>query len=338
LKAFVTGATGFLGSHLVERLLERGDDVRALVRPTSNTIWLQEKGVGLVHGDVTHPVLLREAVSGADIVYHTAAKVGDWGRWSEFQAATVAGTRNVLRAAAGAGVPRLLHVSTDGVYALSTLSKGVTEESPLEKRFGFLDYYRRAKSLAERAARRCAREGRLNVTIVRPALLLGERDRAMFPGIVAFLKSGSAAYLGDGRNRIPYVYAGDVADACILAATEDRAGGQVYNVVSDEMVTQRDLLETVAEAAGLKPPRRSVPVPLVYSLAFAMEAWCLLARRRRVRPEITRFGVILLGYDYQEDASKIRRELGWEPKTPLREAVRRCVEWSDRRASARAGG
>lgn len=335
MKALVTGATGFLGSHIAERLIARGDAVRALVRPSSGTDFLKRLGVELVTGDVEDPKTLAPAMDGIDVLYHTAARVTDWGPWRDFQRTTVDGTRNVMAAAVQAGVPRVLHVSTDGVYALSVFKSVITEDSPLEKRFGWLDYYRRSKLAAERIARDHAERGHLPLTIVRPGLIFGERDRAMFPGIVAFLKSSSSAYLGRGDNPLPYVYVGDVADACILGATSDAAIGQTYNVVSDEPVTQKLVFDTIADTAGLPRPKRHMPVRLVYSIAMAMEAWCVFARRRNAHPDLTRFAVILLAYDFREDASKLRRELGWAPKVPLAEAVRRCVDALERRP---AGG
>lgn len=327
MKALVTGGTGFLGSHIADQLIARGDSVRALVRATSDTAHLRDLGAELVVGDITEPESLPPALEGIDVVYHAAAHVSDWDPWEDFALTTIDGTRNVLRAAAAAGVPRFLHVSTDGVYALSCLGKGVTEESPLEKTFGPLDYYRRSKLAAEKIVRRRMRKGDIGITIVRPALLLGERDAAMLPATMVFMKSGSAMYLGSGHNQLPYVYAGDVAGACILAVDSEKAIGETYNVVSDEFVTQRDLFAAAAEATGLQPPGRSVPVRAAYALAMAMEAWCLV-RGRRSRPDLTRFGVTLLGLEYKEDASKIERELGWRPTVPLQEAVRRSIEWS----------
>lgn len=335
MNALITGATGFLGSHIAERLVARGDSVRALVRASSDTGFLQQIGVELITGDVTDPRTLAPAMDGVDVLYHTAARVTDWGPWRDFQRTTVDGTRNVMAAAVQAGVPRILHVSTDGVYALSAFKSVVTEDSPLEKRFGWLDYYRRSKLAAERIARDHAERGRLPLTIVRPGLIVGERDRAMFPGIVAFLKGSSSAYLGRGDNPLPYVYVGDVADACILGATSDAAIGRTYNVVSDEPVTQKQVFDTVADAVGLPRPKRHVPTRLVYTIAMAMEAWCVYARRRKTHPDLTRFAVILLAYDFREDASRLRRELGWAPKVPMAEAVRRCVDALERRP---AGG
>ncbi len=326
MKALITGATGFIGSHLVDRLLKGNDTVRALVRGSSDVSYLEERGVELVSGDITDPASLPAAVDGVDVVYHTAAMVSDWDPWRDFEAVTIEGTRNVLEAAAGAGVSRFLHVSTDGVYAHRYLGKRITEETPLETRFAFWDYYRRSKVAAERLAWRYHKDGRLAVAVIRPGVVLGERDRVTQPGIATYLRGKGATYLGSGHNRLPYGYAGDVATLCRLAATEEAAIGQAYNAVSQETVTQRDLFAAIAEEAGLKLPRRAAPVTLAYAAALAMETINVLGGRRS-RPSLTRMAVTMVAADYHEDAGKGERELGWRAQTPMREAVRQAAEW-----------
>ncbi len=337
MRALVTGATGFIGSHLVDRMLQRGDTVRALVRPSSDVSYLEEREVELVRGDITDPASLPAAVDGVEVVYHLAALVGDWGPWRQFRNVTIGGARNVLEAAAQAGVARFLHVSTDGVYAFRYLGKRMTEETPLETRFAWWDYYRRSKLAAERLAWRYHSEGRLAVTAVRPGLVLGERDRATLPGVAMFLRSRSAMFFGDARNRLPYVYAGDVAAGCLLAATNAEADGQAYNLASSETVTQRDLFTAVTEESGLTLPMRSMPVAVAHGIAFAIELSSVLCGRRW-RPPSTRFGITRVAADYIEDAGKAERELGWRARTPMREAVRRAVEWQRARKRQAVAG
>ncbi len=336
MQTLVTGATGFLGSHIADRLIERGDSVRALVRPTSDTSYLESRAEFVV-GDITEPDTLPAALAGVEVVYHAAANVADWGRWSKFKRVTVDGTRNMLRAAANAGVRRFLHVSSDAVYRFDDLARGVDESTRLETHFGPLDYYRRAKTAAEKVARRAHERGRVPVTIVRPALILGERDAAMLPGLVVFLKSSTAAYMGNGRNRLPCIHAGDVADLCIRAATTEEALGETYNAVNEEHVTQRDLFDAAAESAGIDAPRRSVPLRVLYTFAAVTEA---IARLRgwSHHPDLTRFAVNLMGLDYIEDNSKARTELGWRAEVGMREAVRRSVEWTRERKREPATG
>ncbi len=280
-----------------------------------------------MEGDVTNATSLPTAMEGIEVVYHAAALVTDWAPWSEFRSVTINGTRNMLKAAAAANVGRFLQVSTDGVYRYADLAKGVHEESPYEEKFGWLDYYRRAKTAAEKIARRHHRNGRLAVSIVRPALILGERDAAMLPGVMQFLKGSSSAFIGSGDNRLPCVYAGDVADLCIRAATDEKATGQIYNAVSDEYVTQKDLYQAVADVSELPMPKRALPMLAIYALAAGMEARARV-RGWEHRPDLTRFSVNLLGLSYHEDPSKAMRQLGWTPEVTMQEAVKRSVEWS----------
>jgi nucleoside-diphosphate-sugar epimerase len=337
MQVLVTGATGFLGSHISERLVARGDSVRCLVRPTSRTRYLETLGVELIEGDVTNATSLPAALEGVDVVYHAAALVTDWAPWSEFRSVTINGTRNMLKAAATANVGRFLHVSSDAVYRYADLAKGVHEESPYEARFGWLDYYRRSKTAAEKIVRRHHRNGRLAVSIVRPALILGERDGAMLPSIMQFLNGSSAAFIGRGYNRQPCVYAGDVADLCIRAATGEDAAGEIYNAVSDEYVTQADLYQAVVDVTELQMPKRSAPMRAFYVRAAGMEGRARL-RGWDHRPELTRFWVNLLGLSYHEDPWKAMRQLGWSPEVTMREAVKRSVEWSRSRRREPASG
>jgi nucleoside-diphosphate-sugar epimerase len=330
MQTLVTGATGFLGSHIADRLIKRGDSVRALVRPTSDTSYLESREAELVVGDITEPETLAAALAGVDVVYHTAAHVSDWGPWGDFKQITVEGTRNMLRAAANAGVGRFLHVSSDNVYRFDDLARGVDESARLETHFGPLDYYRRAKTAADRIARRAHERGRVPVTVVRPGLILGERDAAMLPGLIAFLKTSTAAYMGNARNRLPCIYAGDVADLCIRAATTPEALGETYNALNEEHVTQREFFDAACEMAGVDTPRRTIPLRVLYAIAAGMEAVARL-RGWSHHPDLTRLAVNLMGLDYIEDNSKARAELGWRAKVGMREAVSRSVSWAHER-------
>jgi nucleoside-diphosphate-sugar epimerase len=250
-----------------------------------------------------------------------------------FESVTIGGTRNVVAAAVRTGA-KLLYVSSDAVYALRALKNVVTEKSPVERTFAWFDYYRRAKALAEQIVRRAIEQDQIEASIVRPGLLLGERDQAMFTGMMSFLKSGMSVYIGSGHNRLPYVYVGDVAEACIQAATRPATVGEIYNVASDESVTQRDLLQAIANATGLNQPRRSVPVSVMNAIAFALEIASVVTGRRS-RPAVTRYGVALMGLEYREDITKIRNELGWEPMVRLKEAIDRTVCWRESQCNSR---
>jgi len=327
MKALVTGATGLIGSHMVDRLLQRGDSVRALVRPTGDTSYLKTLDVELVPGDICDPASLRDAVAGVEAVYHAAAMVSDWGPWSAFAAGTIEGTRNMLEAACAAGVPRFLHVSTDSVYPTRPKLKGITiaEDYPLEKHPPAWDYYQRSKLAAERIAWDYHNSARIQLSAVRPTLVLGERDRSIIPEILAYLRAGRAVYVGRPEGRWHCIYAGDLAEACILAATREEAIGQVYNLGA-EALTQREFFAAVAEEIGVSPPRRTLPFWPIYLYGALSETWARFTRSSR-RPTMTRFGALTLAQDYILDTTKIERELGWKAQVSVREAIRLSIEW-----------
>jgi nucleoside-diphosphate-sugar epimerase len=183
----VTGATGLLGSHVCEQLIASGERVRALVRPTSDTTLLRTLGVELAVGDLHDRTSIERAVAGADVVYHCAARVGDWGTWSQFQKEVVTSTRNVADACRAAAVGRVLHVSSVAVYGHPRPRAGVvTEDEPLGQRAGPWEHYCRAKIMAEEVARQTVP----HVTIVRPSWIFGPRDRHSLPRLLRALRAG----------------------------------------------------------------------------------------------------------------------------------------------------
>src|SRR3990170_313861 len=193
MKALVTGATGFIGGHIVDSLLAAGHQVRGLARNTEKAARLRDLGVEATMGDLTDIASLRAAARGVDTVFHAAAKVTDWGPWPEFEAATVLGTEQALQAAVDAGVRRFLHVSTVGVYddrALVSAGGRAGEDTPLTTGAdGSWGFYAKSKMLAEKAAFRYHNEGKLIVSAIRPAWVYGPRDESIFPRLVQFLKS-----------------------------------------------------------------------------------------------------------------------------------------------------
>ena len=209
----VTGATGLLGSHIVEQLTRAGEPVRALVRPTSDTRQLDEWGTQKVLGDVTDPASLADALQGVQTVYHAAAQVGDWGPWSSYVAVTIDGTRNMLAAARDASVSRFLHISSISAYGHPDGEGLVLDESaPLGVKLHKWSYYSRAKVEAEKLAWAAHEAGDVPITVVKPSWLYGPRDRASMPRLIRAVGAGKVKLLGDGTNRLNLTYAGNEAE------------------------------------------------------------------------------------------------------------------------------
>lgn len=319
----VTGATGQLGSHVVEQLRAAGEDVRVLVRPGAGVAFLQQQGVELVEGDLRDADCVKRAAQGASIVYNCAAKVSDWGPWRDFEEAALTNTRNVVEACGAANVQRLLHVSSISVYGHPKLGEGerITEETPLGQGFWMWDYYPRAKLIAEQIAREYPQ-----TTIVRPSWLYGPRDRITIPRVIPALLQQKSLIVGNGENYLNIIYAGDVAAGIILAANHPAAVGQAYNVCSEGEVKQIDLLNALTDALSLPRVTKRVPYWLAIRFAFLSECWKKLIMST-TPPTITRRAIYLIGRSTRYSTQKARTELGWKPQVPIREGVLKTLEW-----------
>jgi nucleoside-diphosphate-sugar epimerase len=333
----VTGATGLLGSHLAEQLAGRGDRVRALVRPSSDTSFLRGLGVELVEGDLTDPVACRRAVEGVGVIYHAAAKVGDWGTWAEFQAGCLDATAN-LAEAARAGVSRFVHISSTSAYGHPPEGcPPVDESAPLGRRLWPLwDDYTRSKVEQERILWRVAGQGGLPLTVIRPSWLFGRRDRTTVARLVSRLRRGALPLIGRGDNPLSAIDAAEVAAAAILAADDPGSVGEAYNVTDQGPITQRDYFNLWAEACGVPPVSRRRGYRLVFSAALLFEAYGRLARSPRP-PITTRYATWLMGRDVRYSTAKARERLGWRPRRAYRESIAEAVAWFDEHRSGPAG-
>jgi 2-alkyl-3-oxoalkanoate reductase len=323
----VTGATGLLGSHIVEQLVKRGRPVRALVRKSSNTAWLQGQGVEIVYGDVTDKASLAKAMEGIGCVYHSAARVGDWGRWEEFVAISIDGTRNVLDAVRQLKIKRLIHISSLSAYGHPNREGQVVDESaPLGVNVNKWSYYTRAKVEAEKMVMEYYRRDKIPVTVIRPSWMYGPRDRATLPRMARMIRTGKIKLVGPGDNRLNVTYAGNVAEACILAADKPESIGQVYAACSDGDITQKQFVDLLAKELGCPPVTRSVPYAIARTAAFVLEV-IGHAFKQKKPPMITRYAIWLYGRRTFFTAEKARRELGWKSTVGYEEGVKLSIAW-----------
>jgi nucleoside-diphosphate-sugar epimerase len=324
----ITGATGLLGSHIAAKLRADGKDVRALVRNSSDTSFLDTLGVEKAVGDITDRDSLARAMDGVEIVYHVAARVGDWGPWPEFVDITIDGTQNVVDAAAHAGVKRFLHISSISAYGHPDGAGLILDESaPLGYNLHKWSYYSRAKVEAEKIVWSAHEKGDLPVTVIRPSWLYGERDRASMPRLIRAIKAGKAKLVGDGTNRLNLTYAGNEADGCILAAEAAKAAGEAYNLCNDGAITQAEYLNKIATQIGAKPLSKKVPYKVAYKAAFMMELFGHMFGKKKP-PLVTRYSVWLIGRKVFFSTDKIERELGYSPAVGYDEGIARSVDWA----------
>ena len=335
---FITGATGLVGSHAAEEALRRGHRVRALVRPTSNTRWLDEWGVEKVSGDLEDAQALQRGISGADWVFNCAAKVGDWGTLEEFRRLNVAALRLLLEAATAAGIERLVHVSSLGVYE-GREHYGTDETVPPAA--DSLDAYTRSKTEAEALVLEYHRERGLPAVIVRPGFIYGERDRTVLPKLLVNLRRGTFVYFGSGTQALNCIYVKNLVHGIFLAAQSPRASGEVFNLTDGEPVSKRRFVGRVAELAGIRPPSRHIPLGLARFLATIVEGAAKL-RGAKNPPLINKARYKFLGLNLDYSIEKARTVLGYEPPYTFDEAIQRAMaehrprSFSEEPAAARA--
>lgn len=318
----VTGGNGFVGRHVVEALLARGDAVRVLALPDEDIRCLDRRAVTVYRGDVRDPVSLVEPLRGADGVLHLAAMQDVWRPIADYRAVNVIGTENVCRAALRAGVRRLVHMSSSSVYGIRP-GKPADETSPLAP---FPDPYPVSKSEADLAVQRMICSDGLPAVIIRSDQIFGPGDQVHFARTADRLRDGWGIIVGSGRNHLPLVYVSDAVQALLLALDQDRVAGQAFNVSAERPLTQEEFLRAIASEIGGRPPRVRVPYRVLYTAGYAAER-IASSRGPGYRPPITRFGVSFLGNDVQFAIAKARRGLGYVPEVPLREAVRTTADW-----------
>lgn len=323
----VTGASGLLGSHIAEQLVAAGEKVRALVRTTSDTSFLQSIGVDRFIGDLHDQGSLDRAMKDVQTVYHAAAKVGDWGTKREFQRDTVEGTINIANACLRGGVDRLIHVSSTSAYGHPPPSDVPIDETwPLGERFWIWDDYTRAKVTAERLLHEIQEHDKLPVTIIRPGWLYGPRDRLTIKRIRDSLQRGRVRIIGPGTNRMNTVYAGTVANCCLLAARQTCAVGQAYNVTNDGIITQQGWFDLWAKELNVPSPSKHISYRTAFAGGFCLEAFYRLVGSKKP-PYITRYAAWLLGRPTVYSTAKAEHELIWRPVVTYEEGVHRAVEW-----------
>jgi len=328
MKILVTGATGFLGSHIVESLQKSGHEVRALARSTSNLAYLRKVGAEIVFGDVGDYDKLLAAASDVDVVIHAAAIVmPGWGKWEDYEKANVNGTKNALDASTQAGVNRFVYISSFTVIGdACAAGHPVDETEPCTLACVPDTYYDYAKLLAEQMALDYHKQGKVPVSVIRPGMIYGPRDRYIADRFHWLVNLPVSFFPGRGNPRAPLIYVSDVADCAVMAATSDKAAGEIYHAVPNGDIRWRSFVSAMAKAAG-KPDRRiSIPVWLLYGSGVVMEWWGKLLRMKQP-PLFTRAAARFFTEDMSIDGSKAKRELGWEPKVSMEEGCQLYVQW-----------
>ncbi len=324
--ALITGATGLVGSYVVERLVADGWSVRALVRNSTTASWIASMGAELAQGDVLDPRSLRDAAVGREVIIHAAALVTTGREWEDFRRLNVEGTTNAIEAAEHSG-SRLLQVSSVAVYGMGARYRDTPtdENAPLAPlRPG--NHYGRSKRESEQLVLRAHDDGRIWATAVRPSVVYGRRDRQFVPRVARLLRYGVMPLIGGGRAILAAVHAANVADGIARAAVAENAGGRAYNLANDYDVTVAEFVSLAA--LGLEQRVRTVPVALpVSSAAVAGLAWINARVRGPSFGARTRASLDFLTRDNPFNSDRARHELGWEPRMRPEIGVPEAFRW-----------
>jgi nucleoside-diphosphate-sugar epimerase len=306
--AFVTGGSGFIGGKLVQRLVGEGRAVRALARSDEAAERVASLGADPVRGELGDPISLTAGADGANVAFHLAAHLGEWGPWENFERGNVVGTRNVLAACEEAGVKRFVHCGTEAALMAGEPLVQVDESAPL--RPDSRAPYPATKAKAEQAVRQAAREG-FETVALRPRFVWGKGDTTLLPEMVATVEAGRFAWIGGGRNVTETTHVDNVVEGLVLAAEKGRSG-EAYFVTDGEPVIFREFVAELLRTQGVEPPDRSLPAWTAAPMARICEAaWKLLPLPGE--PPMTSFRSWLLTQECTIDISKARSELGYEP-------------------------
>lgn len=325
LTAFVSGATGFIGSHVARQLAEGGANLRLLVRPTSNlrNVEALDKADRVV-GDLCDPVSLKRAVSGCDVVFHVAA---DYRLWTPAKAdvekmyrSNVEGTRTVIETALEAGVRRVVYTSSVATMGFRSDGTLVDESAPVSLA-DMVSHYKKSKFMAEQIAIEAGRKG-ANVVVVNPTTPIGEQDIKPTPTgriILDFLKRKFPAYVDTGLNLV------DVHECARghLLAMEKARPGERY-ILGGENLTLKQILDKLSQITGLPSPRIKLPyaVAFGFGLLDTVITGHVLKKAPRASLDEVRMGRKIMFVS----SAKAERELGWRV-IPVEGALRRAVEW-----------
>jgi len=326
MNAFVTGANGFIGSHLVETLISRGHRVVAGVFPGENTSNIEHLEVEREEIDLGWPYHKIEAAvngRGIDAIFHLAARVADWGDWRKFRDVTVLGTHKLACAASAAGARRFVFISS-----LAVLLFGDYRMADEKLEAGKPDHnYGLSKFLAEQIIKLVANRTGMEYVIVRPGFWpFGPRDRTSFVPLVEAMKKSRVPLVGGGRGIINTAYVENLALGISLCGEKDAARNQLFVIADEGAMSWREILEAVSKMCGGKACGPSVQKSFAAAFSSFVEfLWRFV--KPKSAPPLTRYRALATGSSWHFKIDKAKKLLGYEPKISFEEGLERTMNW-----------
>lgn len=324
--ALVTGSTGFLGTHLINRLMSENIRVRALVRPNSIRAGkLKNLDVDVIEADLSNSEAIYEAAKGVKTIFHAGSAMNN--NWDDHYNSTIKGTENLIKTALDNDVERFVYISSIVVYELNTVSKKkiITEDSPYQKNPRAMGPYVYSKIEAERLLLDSYKDKGLAVSIIRPGMIIGPFGKIFFPHFGYRYQDRLFVIIGDGRHVLPFTYVENTVDGIFKASVEPKAIGQIYNIMDDGEIGTRKYIERFIEVTGVQARIINIPymVPYLATTAYEMAAAFDLLKKGATSRAQLKWKQRPVLYDN----SKAKNELGWGPNIPIDEGMRRTFEW-----------
>ena len=325
MKALVTGANGFLGSHLVRELVASGYEVTAMTRRRDEIALGQS--IRNVNGDVRNADSVEEACRGQEIVFHVAAVSGIWGSWKHYHSTNTCGTRNVVEACLNHEVQKLVYTSSPSVTFNGNHQINETETAPYPREW--LAHYPHSKALAEQCVLDANDDQQLMTCALRPHLIWGPGDRHLIPRLIERARKGQLRRVGDGKNMVDSIYVENAALAHIQAAEAMRPGspvcGSSYFLSQGEPVNLWAWINEILELGGVPKVTKSISFPWAYRVGYMLEAWHSI-RNLAGEPRMTRFLAAQLAKSHYFDISRAYHDFGYQPRVSMAEGMRRLGE------------
>jgi nucleoside-diphosphate-sugar epimerase len=306
MKVFVTGGTGFVGTHVIKRLIEEKYTVLALTRTDSAALKIAALGAEPVIGDLANMDSWKPSIKGCEVVVHCAAPVEFWGSWHKFETEITLASKSLLNAALHEGVKRFVYISSESVLQDKAPLLDVDEYSPYPSTPN--SFYGDAKKLAETELLEA--KGNIDIIILRPPFVWGP-DSAALKEIATRAKAGLFMWIGNGKSAFEAVHIKNLTEAILLAARHGR-GKTVYFVTDDEVATVREFFTDYFTAIGLEVPKKNMPSLFVRTIAAATEmTWRFLKIKKP--PPISIFEWAFVGMPRRYNITKIKTDLGYRP-------------------------
>ncbi|MBB1363583.1 NAD-dependent epimerase/dehydratase family protein [Shewanella sp. SR44-4] len=323
-KVFVTGAGGFLGFAICQRLLAVGIEVVGFARGYYPK--LVELGVDMRQGDISDFDTVKQAMQGCDVVFHVASKAGVWGSKQSYYSPNVDGAANIVNACKALNIQNLIYTSTPSVTFAGRDENGINESAPYAAEY--LNYYGESKAIAEQNVL-AANSAQLRTTALRPHLIWGPNDPHLVPRVIERAKAGRLKLVGNEDKLVDTIYVDNAAYAHILAAVDliadAKCAGKSYFLSNDQPITMADMLNRILACVDLPPVTKRVPTRVAYTAGVVLEFVYGLFNKQQ-EPIMTRFVARQLSTSHYFDIGAAKQDLGYQPLVSIEQGMQKLKQ------------